>query len=57
MIIAKKYRSNLVTKPRTHWSLKTRCGMFHVTLHMNKKLPPDHFFFLEVQTSVLLLKA
>ena len=32
MLIAKKYRSNSVTKQRAHWSLKNRCGMGYASI-------------------------
>ena len=45
MIIAKKYRSNSVTKRRTYWSLKTRCGMLPSNIAREQKLRPDRLFF------------
>ena len=42
-ITAKKYRSNSMTKQRTHWSLNSRCGMLPC---INQKLPLGRLFFL-----------
>ena len=53
-ITAKKYRSNSMTKQRTHWSLNTRCGMLPSNI---QKLPLGCLYFFKAQTSVLSLTA
>ena len=48
MIIAKKYRSNSVTERRTHWSLKTRCGMLPSNIARKPKFTSGPSFLLKV---------
>ena len=55
--IAKKYRSNSVTKWRAHWSLKTRCGMLPSSIAGKPKITSGPSFFFKAQTSELSLTA
>ena len=56
-VVRDKYRSNLATKRRAHWSLKLGGACYLVTLHVNKKKQPPGLFFFKAQTSVASLTA